>query len=157
MKKLLALLLIGILLLTACAPSQALEPEAEEIPQGPICGAADLSALPAAEVQYRIGISLLPIAEESQMSLRQEIVEAATAAPDGFGFTIRNAQDAEDQLQMLEAFYNEGYDGVIVVPIDEALLASIVEQISHSGVPIALTDNPIDTMEDLKAWMGQCS
>jgi len=158
MKKLFMFLLIGALIfLAACAPRQEPEPEAEAMPIGPICGAADLSALPTEEVRYRIGISLLPISEESQVNLRQEIVEAATNAPDGFGFTIRNAQDADDQLRMLELFYSEGYDGVIVSPVDRELIAPILEQMFHSGILIVLAENPIDTMEDLEAWMDRTS
>jgi len=148
MKKILALLLALLLVagLAACGGGDN-EPDPTPAP------AAETPAEPAdveedddeEERVYRIGVSMPPILNDFHAVMYREIQDAIAAAPANFEFEVVGAVDANDQVNVLEVFYDMDLDGVVISPFDGNIIAPIAEQIYQSGVPTVIINRMIDT------------
>jgi len=148
--KFLVFLLAALLILAACAPAAA-PPPAEEAPPA----APDEPAEPAEEPEqepeaeeeqvFRIGVSMPPILNDFHAVMYREIQDAIAAAPANFEFEVVGSVDANEQVNVLEVFYDQGFDGVVISPFDGNLVAPIAEQIYQSGTPTVIINRMIDT------------
>ena len=146
-KKTLAILLVlvlGLSLFAACTPAQT-PPAQQPAQQQP---AAQTPATPAVEEDeqiFRIGVSLPPILNDFHSSMREFILEAIENAPPNFEFTVVGAADEGDQVNVLEQFYGENFDGVVISAFNGTIVAPITEAIYKSGTPVIVINRAIDT------------
>ena len=86
----------------------------------------------AAEGQLRVAVALSPANNAFHIRMRQVIDDAVSRHPD-IHWTVRNATDLNNQMEMLTLFRDERYDALIVIPMDGVVLSPIIEQIYNDG------------------------
>ncbi|MFW5769504.1 MAG: sugar ABC transporter substrate-binding protein, partial [Spirochaetota bacterium] len=128
MKKTL-LIMVAVMLMVSGFAFSAGQQEAEE-------GAAD---------KFRVAVSLPPANNAWQAKLLDFVEEEAAKDTDKFSFTIKNAVDDADQLNMLQTFRGGGYDMIIVLPGNGTLMTPICEDIYDDGIPLFVLDRAIDS------------
>jgi len=159
MKKILVILLVAAftLALVACAapvadqgvadaPGAAAPPDpapAEPTPAEPT--PEEPAPAPADDTVFRIGVSLPPILNDFHAAMRRSIEDAIANAPANFEFTVTSALDEGDQVNVLEVFYDQNFDGVVISPLNGTLIAPIAEQIYFSGTPTVIINRAIDS------------
>jgi len=62
-----------------------------------------------------------------------------------FEFTVKNAVDDADQLNMLQTFKTGGYDMILVLPGNGTLMTSICQEIYKSGTKLMIIDRAIES------------
>ena len=92
--------------------------------------------------RLRVGVSLGPANNAWHAKLREVIDDAVSHHPD-IEWTVRNAQSAADQLNMLTVFMNEDFDAILIMPTDGNLLAPISEQIFRNGTRTIILNRAI--------------
>ena len=143
--KIIAILLAVLLVLAACAPAAApAEPAAPAAPE-PAAPAAPAEVEDDGEQVFRIGVSMPPILNDFHAVMYREIRDAIAAAPANFEFEVVGAVDANDQVNVLEVFYDQNFDGVVISPFDGNIIAPIAAQIYQSGTPTVIINRMIDT------------
>lgn len=78
------------------------------------------------------------------------LVEGARSAGDAFGCNVyfsgtNNEMDWENQLKLLDQAVSLGADAIILAPDDSIELASKIEEIYSSGIPVILVDTIANT------------
>jgi len=152
-KKFTALLVVALLVLSACGAAS--EPVSEDIePAAPVAqepaepGEEPAeTAEPEGDRQFRIGVSLPPILNDFHATMVTEIENAIANAPDNFTFDVvggGTVADGAEQLGVLEMFYTQNYDGVIISPWDGNLIGPITEQILNSGTEVVVINRMIE-------------
>lgn len=154
MKKsiILSFVIVVMLALAACggnqapaSPPAAAAPPAAATAAEPAAAATETAAEPAGDQVFRIGVSLPPILNDFHAGMRRSIEDTIANAPANFEFTVVSALDEGDQFNVLEVFYNENFDGVIISPLNGTLIAPIAEQIYFSGTPTVIINRAIDS------------
>lgn len=126
MKKILVLILVLVLALgsfTACAPKEE----------------------PAAAV--KIGFAQCNLNDTFQTY----VTDAATAKATELGYTI-DVQDAQEdvvkQQDQVKAMIEQGYNAIIVVPVDTSAMGPITDAVVAAGIPLVYVNrNPFGTEE----------
>ena len=121
MKKVLALLLVIALMAAAGAACAA-----EEAPT------------------FRIGVSLPPILNDFHATMKVEIENVIANAPDNFTFDVVGSNSGEEQVDVLEMFYEQRYDGVVISPWDGNLVGPMAEQIYNTGTPVVIVNRMVN-------------
>jgi ribose transport system substrate-binding protein len=137
MKKALLIMVAALLMASGFAFAGG-QQEAEE-------GAAD---------KFRVAVSLPPANNAWQAKLLDFVEEEAAKDTDKFSFTIKNAVDDADQLNMLQTFKGGGYDMIIVLPGNGTLMTPICEDIYDEGIPLFVLDRALDTDKYTVLLMG---
>jgi ribose transport system substrate-binding protein len=75
----------------------------------------------------------------------RHVIDAAIVNHPDINWTVRNAQDAQDQIGMLTYFNNENYDAVIIMPMDGNLIVPIAEHIFFGGIPTVIVNRRINS------------
>jgi len=131
MKKILAILLVLVLALgmfTACG------------------GGAEEEA-PAEDTAKTIGFAQCNLNDTFQTY----VVDAATAKAEELGFTV-DVQDAQEdvvkQQDQVNTMIEQGYDAIMVVPVDTAAMGPITDAVTKAGIPLIYVNrNPFGTEE----------
>ncbi|MBP6491606.1 MAG: substrate-binding domain-containing protein [Clostridia bacterium] len=132
MKKILAILLVLVLALgmfTACG------------------GAAEEEAAPAEEAATTIGYASCNMNDTFQTY----VAEAAQAKCDELGYTL-DVQDAQEdvvkQQDQVNTMIEQGYNAIVVVPVDTAAMGPITDAVTAAGIPLVYVNrNPFGTEE----------
>lgn len=100
----------------------------------------------AAEKVFKVAVSLPPANNAWQAKLLEFVNEEIDKDTSGqFEFTVKNAVDDADQLNMLTQFKDAGYDLILILPGNGALLTSICEQIYDAGIKTVILDRNIES------------
>jgi len=94
------------------------------------------------DVNFRVAIALGSIGNTWHAQLRKAIDMAVTNYPN-IEWTIENAIDAQDQINMLTVFKDEGYDAIIIMPMDGNIIVPIAEEIYRAGTPTIILNRRI--------------
>jgi ribose transport system substrate-binding protein len=95
--------------------------------------------------KYRVAVSLPPANNAWQAKLLDSVLAETAKDTDEFDFTVKNAVDDADQLNMLQTFKGDNYDMIIVLPGNGTLMTPICEDIYDSGTPLMVLDRAIDS------------
>ena len=94
--------------------------------------------------KIRIAVSLPPANNAWQAKLLDSVLEETRKDTDKFEFTVKNAVDDADQLNMLQTFKGGGYDMIMVLPGNGTLMTPICEEIFDAGIPTFIIDRAIE-------------
>jgi len=95
--------------------------------------------------KFKVAISLPPANNSWQAKLLDSVnVEIAKDA-DKFEFTVKNAVDDADQLNMLTTFKGGGYDMIIALPGNGTLMTPICQEIFKAGIKLLIIDRAIES------------
>ena len=127
MKKILALMLVLVLVLGAFA------------------GCAQKEDAPADDAAKTIGFAQCNLNDTFQTY----VVDAATAKATELGYTV-DVQDAQEdvvkQQDQVNAMIEQGYDAIMVVPVDTAAMGPITDAVTAAGIPLIYVNrNPFGT------------
>jgi ribose transport system substrate-binding protein len=98
----------------------------------------------AADDRPRVAIALGSMGNAWHAQLRR-VIDAAVAHHPDVNWTVRNAQDAQDQINMLNVFRNENFDAMIIMPMDGNLVVPIAEAIFFDGTPTVILNRRINS------------
>lgn len=104
--------------------------------------------------KFRVAVSLPPANNAWQAKLLDFVEEEAAKDTDQFDFTIKNAVDDADQLNMLQTFKGGGYDMIIVLPGNGTLMTPICEEIYDAGIKLFVLDRAIESDKYTVLLMG---
>jgi ribose transport system substrate-binding protein len=96
------------------------------------------------ETRPRVGVVLGAMTNKFHTEMRQ-VVDAAVLHHPDINWTIRNATDANDQINMLTVLANENFDAMIIMPMDGNIVVPIAEQIYFSGTPTVILNRRINS------------
>jgi len=100
----------------------------------------------SADTRPRVAVALGPTGNAWHARLRQ-VIDAAVAHHPDINWTVRNAQDAQDQLNMLTVFRNENFDAMLIMPTDGNVLAPICSAIYRDGTPTVILNRAIASQD----------
>lgn len=149
MKKILfiALALVMVVALVACssnAPAASSAAASVAPTEAPASSEAAATSAAAAE-SFKVAVSLPPANNAWQAKLLEYVNAEVEKAPANFEFTVKNAVDDADQLNMLTTFKDGGYDLIVILPGNGTLLTSICEQIFDAGIKTVILDRGIES------------
>jgi ribose transport system substrate-binding protein len=104
--------------------------------------------------KVRIAVSLPPANNAWQAKLLDSILAETAKDTDKFEFTVKNAVDDADQLNMLQTFKGGGYDMIMVLPGNGTLMTPICEEIFDAGIPTFIIDRAIEGSKYTVLLMG---
>ncbi|MEI6102027.1 MAG: substrate-binding domain-containing protein [Eubacteriales bacterium] len=152
MKKILFIAIAAVLVLSlvACSAAPAASSAAPassaaaSVSAAPASSAA-ASAAPAGK-KFKVAVSL-PQANNAWQARLLKFVndEVATVDATKFEFTVKSAASNDDQLNVLNTLKSGGYDLIVILPGDGALLSSICEQIYDAGIKTIILDRGINS------------
>lgn len=151
MKRLFVLLIIGVMLLVACAPTEAVVEEAPEeeaaAEEAPEEEAAAEEEAPEEE-KYVIGVAYEGPTNDWAVSLMNHLK---------YSFDIKYADkvekvyyesadgDATKQLGQVENLLTKGIDALMLQPLSETAMVPIVERAYDMGIPVIIFGSSIQT------------
>ncbi|WP_455381652.1 sugar ABC transporter substrate-binding protein [Salinispira pacifica] len=94
--------------------------------------------------KFRVAISLPPANNAWQAKMLDSVNAEVAKDTDKFEFTVKNAVDDADQLNMLQTFKTGGYDMIMVLPGNGTLMTPICEDIYDAGIKLFVIDRPIE-------------
>lgn len=152
MKRVLFIAIIAVLVLAlvACSSAPAASSAAASS-AAPASSAAASSAAPASSAAaagkvFKVAVSLPPANNAWQAKLLEHVNNEIAKDKSGqFEFTVKNAVDDADQLNMLTTFKDGGYDLIVILPGNGTLLTSICEQIFDKGIKTVILDRGIES------------
>jgi ribose transport system substrate-binding protein len=98
-----------------------------------------------AQKKFKVAISLPPANNAWQAKLLDSINEEIKKDANKYEFTVKNAVDDADQLNMLTTFKDGGYDMILVLPGNGTLMTPICQQIFRMGTKVMIIDRPIES------------
>jgi ribose transport system substrate-binding protein len=104
-----------------------------------------LSAFAAGGKKFKVAISLPPANNSWQAKLLDSVEVEIAKDADKFEFTVKNAVDDADQLNMLQTFKSGGFDMIIALPGNGTLMTPICQDIYKSGTKLLIIDRAIET------------
>jgi len=142
MKRFTVLLIVGVLLLSACAPKEAPAAEAE------VSEAEEAVAPPAEKDKYVIGVAYEGPTNDWAASLMyhllysfdtkyaDQVEEVYYESADG---------DATKQLGQVENLLVKGIDALMLQPLSESAMVPIVERAHEAGIPVIIFGSSVLT------------
>lgn len=94
--------------------------------------------------KFKVAVSLPPANNAWQAKLLDSVNAEIKKDTNKFEFTVKNAVDDADQLNMLTTFKDGGYDMIMVLPGNGTLMTPICQQIYQSGIKLFVIDRPIE-------------
>jgi ribose transport system substrate-binding protein len=94
--------------------------------------------------KIRVAVSLPPANNAWQAKLLDSVLAETAKDTDKFEFTVKNAVDDADQLNMLQTFKGGGYDMIMILPGNGTLMTPICEEIYDAGIPTFIIDRAIE-------------
>jgi ribose transport system substrate-binding protein len=107
-------------------------------------GGKESSAATSGVKKFRVAVSLPPANNAWQAKLLDSVNEEVAKDTTHFEFTVKNAVDDADQLNMLQTFKNGGYDMIMVLPGNGTLMTPICEDIFAAGTKLFVIDRAIE-------------
>lgn len=107
-------------------------------------GGKESSSAASGPKKFRVAISLPPANNAWQAKLLDSVNEEVAKDTTHFEFTVKNAVDDADQLNMLQTFKNGGYDMIMVLPGNGTLMTPICEDIFATGTKLFIIDRAIE-------------
>ncbi|MCF7929208.1 MAG: substrate-binding domain-containing protein [Spirochaetales bacterium] len=104
--------------------------------------------------KFKVAVSLPPANNAWQAALLDFVEEEAAKDTDEFDFTIKNAVDNADQLNMLTTFKDGGYDMIMVLPGNGTMMTPICEEIYEDGTKTLIVDRGIESDKYTALLMG---
>jgi ribose transport system substrate-binding protein len=133
---------------------EAEEEITEEVTEEP-AEEAEEAAEEAEEEVFKVAVSLPPANNAWQAKLLEFVNEEIAKDTTGkFDFTVKNAVDDADQLNMLSTFKDGGYDMMVILPGNGTLLTEICVKIFESGTKTLILDRNIDSNKRTCLVMG---
>jgi ribose transport system substrate-binding protein len=93
----------------------------------------------------KVAISLPPANNAWQAKLLDSVNEEIAKDTNKFEFTVKNAVDDADQLNMLTTFKDGGYDMIIALPGNGTLMTPICQEIYKAGIKLLIIDRAIES------------
>jgi ribose transport system substrate-binding protein len=94
--------------------------------------------------KFRVAVSLPPANNAWQAKLLDSVLAETKKDTDKFEFTVKNAVDDADQLNMLQTFKGGDYDMIMILPGNGTLMTPICEDIYDSGIKTFIIDRAIE-------------
>jgi ribose transport system substrate-binding protein len=94
--------------------------------------------------KFKVAVSLPPANNAWQAKLLDSVNAEVAKDADKFEFTVKNAVDDADQLNMLTTFKNGGYDMIMVLPGNGTLMTPICQEIFKAGIKLFVIDRAIE-------------
>ena len=94
--------------------------------------------------KFKVAISLPPANNAWQAKLLDSVNAEIAKDSDKFDFTVKNAVDDADQLNMLQTFEGGGYDMIMVLPGNGTLMTPICQEIYKKGIKLFVIDRAIE-------------
>ena len=94
--------------------------------------------------KIRVAVSLPPANNAWQAKLLDSVLAETAKDTDKFEFTVKNAVDDADQLNMLQTFKGGGYDMIMILPGNGTLMTPICEEIYDAGIKTFIIDRAIE-------------
>jgi len=107
-------------------------------------GGKEAPAAAGGAKKFRVAISLPPANNSWQAKLLDSVNAEVAKDTDKFEFTVKNAVDDADQLNMLQTFKSGGYDMIIALPGNGTLMTPICEDIFKAGIKLFIIDRAIE-------------
>jgi ribose transport system substrate-binding protein len=98
----------------------------------------------AAGKKFRVAISLPPANNAWQAKMLDSVNAEVAKDTEHFEFTVKNAVDDADQLNMLQTYKAGGYDMIMVLPGNGTLMTPICQEIFKQGTKLFIIDRPIE-------------
>lgn len=98
----------------------------------------------SAQKKFKVAISLPPANNAWQAKLLDSVNAEIKKDAAKFEFTVKNAVDDADQLNMLTTFKDGGYDMIMVLPGNGTLMTPICQQIYQMGTKLFIIDRAIE-------------
>lgn len=94
----------------------------------------------AAAATYRVGFACMTLAYTWMTYAYQAVIDEA-AKYDEIELVVENAQgDAGRQYDIMENFIAQGFDAILVNPLNVDVLVPVLEQAAAAGIPVATFD-----------------
>ena len=97
-----------------------------------------------AQKKFKVAVSLPPANNAWQAKLLDSVNEEIKKDAGKFEFTVKNAVDDADQLNMLTTFKDGGFDMIMVLPGNGTLMTPICQQIYKMGTKLFIIDRAIE-------------
>jgi ribose transport system substrate-binding protein len=94
--------------------------------------------------KFKVAVSLPPANNAWQAKLLDSVLAETAKDTDKFDFTVKNAVDDADQLNMLQTFKGGGYDLIMILPGNGTLMTPICEEIYDAGIKTFIIDRAIE-------------
>ena len=98
----------------------------------------------AATGKFRVAVSLPPANNAWQAKMLDSVLEEVAKDTERFEFTVKNAVDDADQLNMMQTFKAGGHDMILILPGNGTLMTPICQEVYRSGTKIMIIDRPIE-------------
>jgi len=93
--------------------------------------------------KFKVAVSLPAATNAWQAKLLEFVKQEAAKDTDKFEFTIKSATDDADQLNTITTLMDGGYDLMIILPGNGALLTSACEKVYDAGIKTLILDRGI--------------
>lgn len=97
------------------------------------------------QATFKVAISLPPANNAWQAKLLDSVNEEIAKDTNKFEFTVKNAVDDADQMNMLTTFKDGGYDMILVLPGNGTLMTPICQEIFRDGIKLMIIDRAIES------------
>jgi ribose transport system substrate-binding protein len=94
--------------------------------------------------KFRVAISLPPANNAWQAKLLDSVNAEIAKDADKFEFTVKNAVDDADQLNIMTTFKSGGYDMIMCLPGNGTLMTPICQEIYKAGTKLFIIDRAIE-------------
>jgi ribose transport system substrate-binding protein len=94
--------------------------------------------------KFRVAISLPPANNAWQAKLLDSVNAEIAKDADKFEFTVKNAVDDADQLNIMTTFKGGGYDMIMCLPGNGTLMTPIAQEIYKAGTKLFIIDRAIE-------------
>lgn len=131
MKKIVALLFVLVLVLTACGNGNGAE-----------------SAQDTSDDNFTIGVAVFSLAAEFPATIYEAIGDYIEELGLGDSVTIISSDagaDAATQVGQVETFIAQGVDGIILLPMDADALIPAVEAAADAGIPLVTCNGTVNS------------
>ena len=94
--------------------------------------------------KFKVAVSLPPANNAWQAKMLDSVNAEVAKDTARFEFTVKNAVDDADQLNMMQTFKSGGYDMICILPGNGTLMTPICQEIYKAGTKIMIIDRPIE-------------
>jgi len=150
----LAVILIAVVALAACAPAptQAPEQAATQAPaEQPTEAAAPTEAPQVAQSNLVFGLAVH--SNPAEDSFWGVVAKGAQDAADAYGVTLKvgGSGDPTEQAQLVETYVSDKVDGLIVSLANPDALKDAVKRATDAGIPVITINSGVDVYKELGA------
>ena len=105
-----------------------------------VVGLLAVPVLNVAAATYKVGFACMTLAYTWMTYAYQAVVDEAAKYPE-IELVVENAQgDAARQVEIMENFIAQGFDAILVNPLNVDVLVPVIESAEAAGIPVATFD-----------------